>query len=196
MALSDNQWLKHLLLFSSLVSTCAGATDHYVIDAQHTFSSFEYLHWGLSMQRGRFDKNSGTIDLDLDGKSGNVLLEIDATSVSTGSEVFNQAMRSSSFFDAEQFPKIVFTSSRLVFEKDQLSQIEGHLQIRDVTRPVVLEVTRFDCRFMLLYMKKACGANGYTKILRSDFNIGRYIPFVSDEVTLYFSVEAIKEKTD
>ena len=47
---------------------------------------------------------------------------------------------------------------------------------------------------MLLYLKKACGANGYTRILRSDYKVDRYTPFVSDEVTLYFSVEGIKDE--
>jgi polyisoprenoid-binding protein YceI len=41
--------------------------------------------------------------------------------------------------------------------------------------------------------KEACGANATAKILRSDFNAGKYAPNVSDEVTLGFSVEAIKE---
>jgi polyisoprenoid-binding protein YceI len=74
-----------------------------------------------------------------------------------------------------------------------LSQVEGNLTINDKSRPVVISITQFNCRFMLLYLKRACGANGYTKILRSDFAVDRFTPFVSDEVTLFFSVEGIKE---
>jgi polyisoprenoid-binding protein YceI len=170
------------------------ANEHYVIDPEHTFSSFEYQHWGLSAQRGRFDKSTGFIDLDMDNKSGSINIEIDATSVNTGSSLFDSIMRSSSFFDTQQFQKITFNSTKLVFDEDRLSQIEGNLTIKDSTRPVVIEITQFSCRFMLLYLKKACGANGYTKILRSDYKVDRYTPFVSDEVTLYFSVEGIKEE--
>jgi len=182
-----------LILFCGL-NLPGWATEHYVIDPAHTYSSFEYQHWGLSAQRGRFDKSTGFIDLDMEGKSGSVNIEIDASSVDTGSMLFDNIMRSSSFFDTQQFQKIVFNSTKLVFNEDKLTQIEGNLTIKDSTRPVVIEITRFSCRFMLLYLKKACGANGYTRILRSDYKVDRYTPFVSDEVTLYFSVEGIKDE--
>lgn len=169
------------------------AGDRYKIDPEHTFSSFEYKHWGLSLQRGRFDRNAGFIELDMTAKSGTINIEIDASSVSTGSDVFNNIMRSDSFFDVGQYPKITFTSTKLVFDTETLTSIEGDLTIKNITRPVVVDVTQFACRFMILYLKQACGANGQTKILRSDFNVGRYVPFVSDEITLYLSVEAIKE---
>ena len=182
-----------LLMAPMLLSVNALADDHYVIDPLHTFSSFEYTHWGISTQRGRFDRNSGFIDLNLDNKTGTVLLEIDAGSVSTGSDMFNKVMMSESFFDAEHFNKIVFRSTRLVFDQEKLSKIDGTLTIKDMTHPVTLEITQFNCRFMFLYLRQACGANGFTRILRSDYKMDKYAPFVSDEVTLYFSVEGIRE---
>jgi polyisoprenoid-binding protein YceI len=181
--------LIYLLLSASLA--CAG--ERYKIDAEHSFSSFEYSHWGLSLQRGRFDKNSGFVELDLPGKSGAIAITIDTDSVSTGSDVFNGVLRSDSFFDAARFPKISFNSSKLIFDQDKLSQIEGTLTIKDISKNVTIDVTHFACRFMFLYMKQACGANGNTKILRSDFKLASYAPFVSDEITLYFNVEGIKE---
>jgi len=185
---------KHIvLLLSGFISSAVFAENTYKIDPEHTFSSFEYQHWGLSTQRGRFDKNIGSITMDTDSKSGSINLEIEASSVNTGSEVFNRAMRSSNFFDTDNFPKISFSSDKLIFNEDKLSQVIGKLTIKNTTLPVTIEVTQFNCRFMILYLREACGANGYTKILRSDFKVGRYVPFVSDEVTLYFNVEAIKE---
>lgn len=169
------------------------AMDRYVIDPEHTFSSFEYKHWGLSLQRNRFDRSSGVIDLNLSEKKGSIRIDIEASSVSTGVSAFDSLLRSDSFFDVQKFPKITFESNKFIFEKDQLKQLEGQLSIKGVTRPVTIEVTYFSCKFMFIYLKSACGANGKATILRSDFNVGRYVPFVSDEITLYFSVEAIKE---
>lgn len=186
--------LRFAFLVFFILCPLSYATDHYVIDPKHTFSSFEYQHWGLSAQRGQFDKNSGFIDLDEDNKSGSITIEIDASSVHTGSELFDNIMRSDSFFATQQFQKIIFNSTKLIFNDDKLSQVEGNLTIKDKTKPVVIDITQFNCRFMLLYLKRACGANGFTKILRSDFGVDRFIPFVSDEVTLYFSVEGIKEE--
>lgn len=181
------------LLCLSFLNSPAISGERFTIDPEHTFSSFEYRHWGLSLQRGRFDKNTGYIELDLAAKTGSINIEIDASSVSTGSEIFNNVMRSDSFFDTLQFPKISFNSTRLVFSEENLIQIEGNLSIKDMTRPVLIDVQQFSCRFLILYLRQTCGANGQTRILRSDYGLGRYVPFVSDEVTLYFSVEAIKD---
>ena len=191
----DSSMIRPLFffLFLQIFSGSANATDRYKIDPEHTYSSFEYKHWGLSLQRGRFDKNIGFIELDISEKTGAINIEIDANSVSTGNDLFNNIMRSDSFFDTQLFPKIIFNSTKFIFDAEKLTQIEGMLTIKDITRPVTVEVTQFGCRFMLLYLKQACGANGQTKILRSDYKVGRYVPFVSDEITLYFSVEAIKE---
>lgn len=182
-----------LALIMLAASLPALALDRYVVDTEHTFSSFEYKHWGLSMQRGRFDKNTGSIEIDTDNKSGSLQISIDADSINTGSDTFNKVLRSDGFFDVQKYPAILFQSSKLIFNEDKLVQVEGDLTIRDVKRPVKVDITHFECRFMILYLKRACGANGYTKILRSDYGVGRYVPFVSDEVTLSFSVEAIKE---
>ena len=171
----------------------AQAGERFQIDPQHSFSSFEYSHWGLSYQRGRFDKTTGSIELDMAAKSGAVNLEIDATSISTGTQAFDKILRSDTFFDVAQYPRISFSSTRLVFADEQLKQVEGRLTIKDVTRPVTVEVTRFNCRFMFIYLKRACGANGQAAILRSDYHMGAFSPFVSDEVTLYFSIEGIAE---
>ncbi|MFZ6816760.1 YceI family protein [Undibacterium sp. Ji22W] len=176
------------------ISITTNAADRYVIDSKHTYSIFEYSHWGLSLQQGRFEKNAGFIDIDSDKRAGSVQLNIDATSVSTGNSLFDTALRSSSFFDVQIYPTINFLSSSLLFdENNNVVALEGDLTIKNITKKVKFTLTHFRCRFMPLYLKSACGANGNAKILRSDFDVGRYTPFVSDEVTLYFAVEAIKE---
>lgn len=189
--IKNSCWL--LLLLAISFSTPGFAAERYKIDPEHTFSSFEYSHWGLSMQRNRFDRTSGFIEFDQATETGQISIEIDAASVSTGTEVFDKVLRSSDFFDVEKYPTVRFTSSRLIFDGANLKQVEGELTIKNVTRPVTLEITNFNCRFMLAYGKRACGANGFVKILRSDYSLGRFVPFVSDAVTLHIVVEAIKE---
>jgi len=169
------------------------AETSYRIDPDHTFTSFEYMHWGLSLQRSRFNRQSGTVKLDTDAKSGSVDLSIETASVSTGSDEFDKTLVSESFFDAQNFPTMHFKSTGMEFDGDKLVRVTGDLTIKDVTKPVTLDVSHFACRFMVLYLKQACGANGSAKILRSDFGLGRYAPFITDEATLYFSIEAIKE---
>jgi len=169
------------------------AADRFKIDPEHSFAMFEYDHWGLSLQRGRFDSTSGFIDLDIEAKSGSIEIETQSASISTGVPAFDKLLRSDDFFDAASHPKTTFRSSRLLFDAERLTRVEGSLTIKGIARPTTLEITHFHCRYMYVYGKYACGANGFAKILRSDFEMGRYAPFVSDAVTLFIIVEAIKE---
>nr|WP_305907469.1 YceI family protein [Methylomarinum sp. Ch1-1]MDP4520223.1 YceI family protein [Methylomarinum sp. Ch1-1] len=54
-------------------------------------------------------------------------------------------------------------------------------------------MTSFQCMPHPMLKKDACGANATAVIKRSDFNMGKYAPHVSDEVTITIPVEAVKE---
>jgi polyisoprenoid-binding protein YceI len=41
--------------------------------------------------------------------------------------------------------------------------------------------------------KDAIGANATTTVKRTDFNAGKYAPYVGDDVTINIAIEAIKE---
>ncbi|TRZ56026.1 MAG: YceI family protein [Rhodocyclaceae bacterium] len=126
------------------------AADQFRIDPDHSFAAFEYDHWGLSYQRGRFDKTSGVIELDVEAKSGLIEITIETASISTGVGVFDKILRSGDFFDTDNYPKTNFKSSRLIFDADRLTRVEGDLTIKGIKRPATLEISRFNCRFMVL----------------------------------------------
>lgn len=188
--------IKNLLvaLLGSLFLVSAFAVvDVYERDPDHTFAWFEFNHLGYSTQRDRFDKVDATITLDLDNQVGSVEVSIDVQSISTGSLLFDQVLRSDMFFDAERFPVITFKSSRLSFGKlDDIIAVEGHLTVKGITRPVTLTVTHFKCMMHPMLRKPACGLNATGKVRRSEFNLGRFVPLIRDEITLHVVMEAIK----
>jgi polyisoprenoid-binding protein YceI len=79
------------------------------------------------------------------------------------------------------------------FEGDKPVAIDGNLTIKGVTKPVTLTVTSFHSMPHPMLKKDAIGANAVTKVKRSEFNMGKNVPYVSDEVSLTIAVEAIKE---
>lgn len=81
----------------------------------------------------------------------------------------------------------------MTFDKDRPVAVEGDLTIKGITRPVTLDLTSFHCMLHPMRKKDACGANAIAHVKRSDFGMGKHAPYVSDEVTLVISVEAIKE---
>ncbi len=163
----------------------------YNVDASHTFANFGYNHMGLSQQLNTFDKTKGTVVLDLDAKTGQVDIEIDTTSVNTGHEGFNGHIQGEDFLDTAKFPTATFKSTKVVFDGETPTAIEGDLTIKGVTKPVTLAVTHFKAMPHPMLKKPAIGANASVNIKRSDFKADKYVPNVSDEVTLTLSLEAV-----
>lgn len=179
-------------LFATLATGAFAAPEVFEIDTNHTAPRFEYSHFGFSNQIHSFDKTSGKIVLDRTAKTGSVEVTIDATSVNTGFSTFDGHLQEADFFDTAKYPTITFKSTKVTFEGDKPVAVEGNLTIKGVTKPVTLKVTSFQAMPHPIAKKDAIGANATTVIKRSEFNAGKYAPYVSDEVTLSIAVEAIK----
>ena len=182
-----------LCIAASLSSIAYAAPETYAIDNNHTKPRFKYNHLGFSEQESRFDTLSGSITIDRAAKTGSVDLTIDANSVDSGYPVFNGHLKGEDFFDTAKYPTITYKSDKFKFDGDKLVGVDGDLTIKGITRPVTLTVTSFECKPHPMVKKEACGANAVALVKRSDFNMGKYVPAVSDEVTLSIPVEAIKQ---
>ncbi len=185
--------LTLLALAASLSMPAFAAPETYVIDNNHTYPKFEYLHFGYSLQQSRFDKTTGKITLDRDAKSGAADITIDTRSVNTGSELFNGHLKGDGFFEVEKFPTITYKSSSFKFDGDKVASIDGELTIKGISKPVTLTMTHFHCMPHPLSKKEVCGANAVAKVKRSDFNLAKYVPNVGDEVSLSIAIEAGKQ---
>jgi polyisoprenoid-binding protein YceI len=169
------------------------ASETYLTEANHTFARFGYSHLGYSLQESRFDKVSGKIVIDRAAGKGSVDITIDTPSVSTGSAAFNEHIQGEDFLDTKQFPTATFKSSKLNFNGDKLASVDGTLTLKGVSKPVTLTVTGFQCMPHPMLKKDACGATATTVVKRTEFNAGKYAPYVGDDVTITVTVEAIKE---
>jgi polyisoprenoid-binding protein YceI len=191
--------MKRLALFTAFAAFAAAAQaapSTYNIDNSHTYPHFSYSHLGYSTQTHKFDKTSGKVVMDFDAKTGSVDVTIDATSVNTGFALFNEHIQGADFFDTARHPTITFKSSSMNFKGNKPVSLTGDLTIKGVTKPVTLEVTHFKCMPHPMLKAPACGANATTKVKRSDFNMGKNAPFVSDEVTLTLAIEAVMAQPD
>jgi polyisoprenoid-binding protein YceI len=179
--------------FAAFSGAAVAAPETFSIDSSHTQPRFEYSHFGYSNQVHRFDTTSGKIVIDRAAKTGSVDVTIDTKSVNTGYAKFNEHIQAEDFFDTAKYPTITFKSTKVVFEGDKPSKVEGNLTVKGVTKPVTLTVTSFHSMPHPIAKKDGIGANANVKIKRSDFNMGKHAPFVSDEVTLAIAVEALKD---
>ncbi|QEL64825.1 hypothetical protein OTERR_13490 [Oryzomicrobium terrae] len=182
-----------LALGATLSASAFAAPESYVLDSSHSFSRFAYSHFGYSTQLSRFDKTSGTVVFDKEARTGAVDVTIDMKSVNTGFPVFNEHIQGADFLDTAKYPTATFKSTKVVFEGDKPSKVEGNLTIKGITKPVTLTVTSFQAMPHPMLKKDAIGANATTVIKRTEFNAGKYAPHVGDDVTITIALEAIKQ---
>lgn len=191
--------MNKLVFVAAVSALCAysmaasAAPETFAIEPNHTAARFEYNHLGYSNQLHRFDKTSGKIVFDRAAQTGSVDVSIDATSVNTGYALFNQHIQGEDYFSTARYPTITFKSTKVVFDAGKPVTVEGDLTIKGVTRAVTLTVTSFQSMPHPMFKKDALGANALARVKRSEFNMGKSAPYISDEVTLSIAVEALKE---
>jgi polyisoprenoid-binding protein YceI len=182
-----------LALSAAAVAPAFAAPVSYGVEANHTFPRFSYTHLGFTTQQSRFDKTTGTVVYDKEGRTGSVNITIETNSVSTGSTLFNQHIQGEDFLDTAKYPTVTFKSTKVNFDGDKPVSIEGDLTMKGVTKRVTLTVTRFLAAPHPIQKKDTIGADAYTIVKRTDFNMGKYAPAVSDEVRIDIAIEALKQ---
>lgn len=182
-----------LALSAAAAAPALAAPETFVLDGSHTFPRFSYSHFGYSTQLSSFSKTTGKVVFDKAAKTGAVDIVIDTKSVNTGFDTFNEHIQGEDFLNTAKFPTATFKSTKVVFEGDKPAKVEGQLTIKGVTKPVTLTVTSFHTMPHPMMKKDAIGANAYTVIKRSEFNAGKFTPYVGDEVRIDVALEAIKE---
>ena len=186
--------LAAALAFASVAAGSALATPvTYNVDSSHTYPRFSYLHFGYSTQLSSFTNTTGKVVFDAEAKTGSVDISIDMKTVNTGFADFNGHLQGEDFLDTAKFPTATFKSTKVVFEGDKPKSIEGTLTIKGVTKPVTLTVTSFQAMPHPMVKKPALGANAFTTIKRTEFNAGKYAPYVGDEVRIDVAIEAIAQ---
>ena len=182
--------LFHTLLLATMLTLQPAVAATYVIDASHTYPVFEIDHLGFSIQRGQFDEISGIIEVDETAQTGRVDVSINVASLDSGHAQRDEILTGTEWFDAARHPQMTYRSSRLVFTSNRLSQVEGELTLRGITRPVKLDIVRYKCGLNLAARKRGCGADAVATLKRSEFGMTKGLPFVGDEVRLLIQIEA------
>lgn len=188
--------MKSLLLAAAFATTAgmaSAAAEKYVLDASHSQVVFSYNHLGFSTTFGMFSGFEGEITLDADNPgASSVNVSMPLMSMFTGWEKREAHFMSEDFFGAEESDVITFTSTGIEVTGDDTALITGDLTMNDVTKSVVLDAKLNQMGDHPRAGKPWAGFDATTTLLRSDFGVGAAAPFVSDEVEVMISIEAMK----
>jgi polyisoprenoid-binding protein YceI len=148
--------------------------------------------------RGSFGEYEGKLVLDgTEPARSTAAIDVAIASIDTGIADRDGHLRSGDFFDAEKFPKMTFRSTGAEQLGGDKYRISGDLTIKDVTRPVAIDL-EFQGSATDVYGNERVGFEGGTEILRSDWGLTWNAALetggvmVSDKVKLNFDISAIK----
>lgn len=187
--------MKSLVLATLLSATAsmALAAEKYVLDSSHSQIIFSYNHLGFSTTYGMFSGFEGEIMFDEAApENSSVTVSMPTKSMFTGWEKREAHFMSDDFFGATDEDMITFTSTSIEVTGEGTANITGDLTMNDVTKSVVLATNLNQLAEHPMQKKPWAGFNATTTLLRSDFNVGNFAPFVGDEVEVTISLEAMK----
>ena len=169
------------------------------IDASHTRAVFSVRHMMISNVHGQFHNVAGAVNFD-EGQPtrSSVDVQIEAASIDTNDERRDGHLKSPDFLDAENFPYLTFKSKRIEVVDDSHGRIYGDLNIRGVSREVML-ATEYNGQAKGPYGQQSAGFTASTKINRKDFGLNWNVALetggvlVSDIVNISIELEIVKQ---
>lgn len=164
----------------------------YVLDPSHTQVTWEVMHLGTSTMRGRFNRIQGHAVLDRAANTGELSVQIDTASVSSGVAPLDSLLRRNDMLASEAHPAAYFVARRFVFDGDRPSAVRGEFTLRGTSLPLELRAVRFNCYEHPMLQREVCGGDFEGEFRRSNYGINHSLPFVADTVRLLIQAEGIR----
>ena len=186
-----------IILMSGLAAvagTAVAAPVTYNIDPTHTYPSFEADHMGgQSIWRGKFNKTTGKVILDVAAKTGEVDVTVDTASINFGMEALNEHAKQADMFDVAKFPTATYQGTISKWNGDVPVEVTGKFTLKGVTKPLKLTIKSFLCKPSPMTHKEVCGADAAASFSRDAWGLdfGKSIGFKM-QTKLLISIEAAR----
>ncbi len=171
----------------------------WTIDPSHTRVVFSARHMMISNVHGRFEAVNGVVEFDEQNPAQSALdVQIDAASINTGDAKRDGHLKSPDFLNADSFPKLTFKGTKMEVLGEDRGRITGDLTIRDVTRPVTMDV-EFNGLAKSPWGTTSAGFTAKTKINRKDWGLNWNVALetggflVSDNININIEAEIVKQ---
>lgn len=169
-------------------------------DSMHTHSAFTIRHLVITNVRGEFGKTAGSVKLDdADLTRSSVQATIETATIDTRVPDRDKHLRSPDFFDVAKYPTMTFKSTKVEKAGDGKLKVTGDLTIKNVTKPVVLDVTGPTREIKDPMGNVRRGISATAKINRHDFGLNwnkavEAGPVVGDEATIEIEAELVRQE--
>ncbi|MBT6270501.1 MAG: YceI family protein [Phycisphaerae bacterium] len=163
----------------------------FQIDSVHSTAIFKAHHLGAGMFYGRFNDVTGTVQVDNGMPVFAVSIAID--SVDTNSTRLDGHLKSPDFFNAVEFPTMMFKSNSSTLIGGKTYEVIGEITMHGITKPLTVQMVKTG------QVKNRRGEMiGYEtefNLARSDFGMlyGIEGGSLSDEIKVIVALEAVRK---
>jgi polyisoprenoid-binding protein YceI len=171
----------------------------WALDPAHTDVTFTARHLMVTKVRGRFPLVAGTVTIAEDPLESSVEATVDVARVDSGDAGRDEHLRSPDFFDAEHHPTVSFRSTRVEDGGDGAYRLTGELTIKDVTKPVTLDLEYLGT-VSSPWGDQRAGFSATTEVSRKEWGLEWNVALeaggvvVGDKVRLTIDAEAILQQ--
>jgi len=160
-----------MALQEQTITTAPVTPGRWALDPSHSSIEFWARHLGLSKVRGRFTDFSADIAVGEALDDTRFEATMKAASIDTRFDARDQHLRSADFLDIDNYEDVKFVSTSIEPAGDGEYKVYGALTIRDVTRPVTLDVELLGEVDDPMAETKRAGFSATTEFDREDFGI-------------------------
>ncbi len=174
-------------------------TTKWGVDPMHSEVQFKVKHLVISTVTGSFGSFTATLDSNgLDFNGATATFEADIDSISTNLTDRDNHLKSADFFDAANFPKLIYKANHFKALGGDSFEVEGEMTLRGVTKPLTLKAN-YGGNMTDFYGNDKIGFELEGKLNRQDFGLtwsavteaGGIV--VSDEVRLILNLQFAKQ---
>lgn len=176
-----------------LAGAATAAPLNYDIDDTHTNVTFGWNHLGFSNPTAEITDYTADIQLDEDNlENSSIAISFNVASIDAGSQKFYEHLMSEDFFHVAKYPNITFRSTEIRQTGDKTLEMVGDLTVLGVTRPVTLDVTVNKIAKHPFKPVRVAGFDATGTFKRSAWGMDKYVPAVSDEISLRITTELVR----
>lgn len=184
-----------VLLAALATPVHADGPEPYAIDPVHTRVMFAVGHAGFSKALGTVSGSTGALLFDPDDWTAARLdVRVPMAAIDLGDEGWNRATLARNLLNASQYPEARFVSSDVTAIDDDSARACGQLTLRDVTRPLCIDVTLNALkRHPMPPFRRTAGFSATATLSRADYGITAWKSVIGDEVELRIEAEAVRD---
>jgi polyisoprenoid-binding protein YceI/serine/threonine protein kinase len=165
----------------------------YAIDPEHSTVFLRVKHLGMADAYGRFNELAGEVRHNAqDPAQSKIKFTVRADSIDTNYYDRDKHLRGPDFFNAAEFPELIFESTAIEKKSDTDYRVTGDFTVRGTTKPVTFDF-QVSGTGKNMQGRDTFGGRATFTVKRSDFGINYLPQAIGDDVTVMVSLEGIKQ---